>query len=147
MLKKRAYFIIIFLFLLRPIGGVIADIEINILLLNAEFFFDNVEPHGNVVGNSRAVPTAEAYEAKAKAIAELIDTHQANLVGLVEVENQAVVEKVKSYLATPDEWEVAFDEGRDSYTGQDVAILTQFEIVLGSVTNFPEEREIFFCRR
>ncbi len=144
MLKKRAYLIIIFLFLLRPIGGVIADIEINILLLNAEFFFDNVEPHGRVVGDSRAVPTAEAYEAKAKAIAELIDTHQANLVGLVEVENQAVVEKVKSYLATPDEWEVAFDEGRDSYTGQDVAILTQFEIVPGSVTNFPEEREIFF---
>ena len=39
MLKKRAYLIIIFLFLLRPIGGVVADIEINILLLNAEFFY------------------------------------------------------------------------------------------------------------
>ena len=143
---KRFYPIVTLTFVLCLIGGAIADVEINIFLLNTEFFFDSAEPHGKVVGESLPVPTAEQYEAKAKAIAGLIDAHQANVVGLVEVENQAVVEKVKSYLESPDDWKIAFDEGRDAYTGQDVAILTKFKIAPGSVTNFPEEREVFFVK-
>jgi len=130
--------------MLCGLGPAIGDIEIDIFLLNTEFFFDNKEPHGEVVGKTVPVPTAEQYEAKAKAIAELIDTHKANIVGLIEVENRAVLEKVKYYLASPDDWQIAFDEGRDTYTGQDVALLTKFRIVPGSVTNFPDEREIYF---
>ena len=139
---KRVYPIVTFLFVFCLIGSAIADVEINIFLLNTEFFFDNEEPHGKVVGDSAPIPTPEEYEAKA--IAELIDVHQANLVGLVEVENRDVVEKVRSYLTSPDEWKTAFNEGRDTFTGQDVTILTKFGIVPGSVTNFPEERGIFF---
>ena len=138
-----AIFVVICL-MLCSFGAAIGDIEINIFLLNTEFFFDNKEPHGEVVSKSVPVPTAEEYEAKAKAIAELIDSHKANIVGLVEVENRAVLEKVKYYLASPDDWQIAFDEGRDTYTGQDVALLTKFQVVRGSATNFPEEREIYF---
>ena len=130
--------------MLCSLGPAIGDIEIDIFLLNTEFFFDHKEPHGEVVGKGVPVPTAEQYEAKAKAIAELIDTHNANIVGLVEVENRAVLEKVKYYLANPDDWEIAFDEGRDTYTGQDVALLTKFRVVRGSATNFPDEREVYF---
>ena len=122
----------------------VGDIEIDIFLLNTEFFFDSEEPHGKVVGKSVPVPTAEEYEAKAKTVAELIDIHKANIVGLVEIENRTVLEKVRSYLASPDDWHIAFDEGRDTYTGQDVALLTKFRIAPGSVTNFPEEREVYF---
>ena len=138
-----AMFAVIFL-MLCALGPAIGDIEIDIFLLNTEFFFDNKEPHGEVVGKSVPVPTAEQYEAKAKTIAELIDTHKANIVGLIEVENRAVLEKVKYYLANPDDWQIAFDEGRDTYTGQDVALLTKFRIVPGSATNFPNEREVYF---
>ena len=130
--------------MLCSLGPAIGDIEIDIFLLNAEFFFDNKEPHGEVVGKAVPIPTAEQYEAKARTIAELIDTHKANIVGLVEVENRAVLERVKYYLASPDDWQIAFDEGRDTYTGQDVAILTKFRVVPGSVTNFPVEREVYF---
>ena len=130
--------------MLCSLGPAVGDIDIDIFLLNTEFFFDNEEPHGEVIGESVPVPTAEQYEAKAKAIAELIDTHKANIVGLVEVENRAVLEKVKSHLTSPDDWHIAFDEGRDTYTGQDVAILTKFRIVRGSATNFPAEREVYF---
>ena len=130
--------------MLCPLGPAVGDIEIDIFLLNTEFFFDTKEPHGQVVGKSVPVPTAEEYEAKAKAIAGLIDTHKANIVGLVEVENRAVLEKIKYYLASPDDWHIVFDEGRDTYTGQDVAILTKFRIVPGSATNFPNEREVYF---
>ena len=130
--------------MLWSLGPAIGDIEIDIFLLNTEFFFDSKEPHGEVVGTAMPVPTAEQYEAKAKTIAELIDTHKANIVGLVEVENRAVLERVKYYLASPDDWQIAFDEGRDTYTGQDVAILTKFRVVPGSTTNFPAEREVYF---
>ncbi len=135
---------VMFCLMVCSFGPAGADVEIDIFLLNTEFFFDSDEPHGEVIGKSVPAPTAEQYEAKAKTIAELIETHKANIVGLVEVENQAVLEKVKSYLTDPDDWQIAFDEGRDTYTGQDVAILTKFRIVRGSVTNFPEEREVYF---
>ncbi|MCZ6681286.1 MAG: peptidylprolyl isomerase [Candidatus Poribacteria bacterium] len=144
MLYKRVYSIVTFILMLGLIGGAIADVEINLFLLNTEFFFDNEEPHGSVVGKSVPVPTLEQYEAKAIAIAELIDKHEANLVGLVEVENRAVLEKVRAYLTNRDDWNIVFDEGRDTFTGQDVAILTKFRVESGSVTNFPEEREVFF---
>ena len=130
--------------MLCSLGPVIGDIEVDIFLLNTEFFFDNKEPHGEVVGKSVPVPTPEQYKAKARTIAELIDTHKVNIVGLVEVENRAVLEKVRSYLTDPDDWQIAFDEGRDTYTGQDVAILTKFRVVGGSATNFPAEREVYF---
>ena len=145
MYRKPVFAVLImFCLMLCSLGPAGADVEIDIFLLNAEFFFDSEEPHGEVVGKSVPAPTAAQYEAKAKTIAELIDTHKADIVGLVEVENRAVLEKVKSYLADPGEWEIAFDEGRDTYTGQDVAILTKFRIVPGSVTNFPDEREVYF---
>lgn len=145
MYRKPVFAVLVmFCLMLCSLGTAGADVEIDIFLLNAEFFFDSEEPHGEVVGKSVPAPTAAQYEAKAKTIAELIDTHRADIVGLVEVENRAVLEKVKSYLADPGEWEIAFDEGRDTYTGQDVAILTKFRIVPGSVTNFPDEREVYF---
>ena len=135
---------VMFCLILCSLGPAGADIEIDIFLLNTEFFFDNKKPHGEVVGKSVPVPTPEQYEAKARTIAELIDTHKVNIVGLVEVENRAVLEKVKYYLTDPDDWQIAFDEGRDAYTGQDVAILTKFRVVGGSATNFPSEREVYF---
>ena len=145
MYRKPVFAVLVmFCLMLCSLGPAGADVEIDIFLLNAEFFFDSEEPHGEVVGKSVPAPTAAQYEAKAKTIAELIDTHKANIVGLVEVENRAVLEKVKSYLAEPEDWQIAFDEGRDTYTGQDVAILTKFRIVPGSVTNFPDEREVYF---
>ena len=142
MYRISAFTTVMFCLILCSLDPAIGDIEIDIFLLNTEFFFDNKEPHGEVVGKSVPVPTLEQYEAKARTIAELIDTHEADIVGLVEVENRAVLEKVKSYLANPDDWQIAFDEGRD--TGQDVAILTKFRVVGGSATNFPAEREVYF---
>ena len=146
MYRKPVFAILVmFCFILCMLSDpAIGDIEIDIFLLNTEFFFDNKEPHGKVVGKSVPVPTPEQYAAKARNIAELINAHQADIVGLVEVENRAVLEKVKSYLIDADDWQIVFDEGRDTYTGQDVAILTKFRVGGGSATNFPTEREIFF---
>ena len=56
--------VVLFCLMLCSLGQAIGDIEIDIFLLNTEFFFDSEEPHGQVVGKSVPVPTAEQYEAK-----------------------------------------------------------------------------------
>lgn len=120
--------------------------ELIILSMNTEFFFDHEAPHGEVVGSSNGppIPTEQEWKTKAKAIAKKIDSTYANIVGLAEVENQRVVEEVKANLHNPASWHVVFEEGRDTFTGQDVALLTKYPAIQESITNFPDEREVYF---
>lgn len=120
--------------------------ELIILSMNTEFFFDHEAPHGNVVGSSNGppIPTEQQWKAKAKAIAKKIDSTYANIVGLTEVENKKVVEEVKANLHNPASWHIVFEEGRDTFTGQDVALLTKYPAIQESITNFPGEREVYF---
>ena len=122
------------------------DSEVDICLLNTEFFFDPLEPHGRVVGTSIDIPSEAEYRAEAKAIATLIDRYQADLVGLTEVENRACVELVRSYLRRGNEWQVVFKKGRDTYTGQDVAVLSKFPVKESSITTFPDQRVTYIDR-
>ena len=133
-----------FCLILCSIGPTIAeDIEIGIFFLNAEWFFDDkFEPNDE---NGKGKPTPEQYKKEAEDIATLINEHNVNIVGLAEVENQEVVEKVKSNLNNPEDWKITFRSGRDNSTGQDVALLTKLPIEINeeSKTTFPDERQIF----
>jgi endonuclease/exonuclease/phosphatase family metal-dependent hydrolase len=123
-----------------------AATEVTILMMNTEFFFDHLPPHGQVVGSDDGppVPTESEWKNKAQGIAQIIDSTGADLVGLVEVENETVVEEVRLRLSDPNDWFVIFLKGRDDVTGQDVALLTRFSLIGQSVTNFPDEREVYF---
>lgn len=178
--------VVMFCLVLCPLGPAIGDTDIDILLLNTEFFFDDVELHkdtnkkvlGDIeklkelkldkmgertkllqlkgLGKDGLKPiqkdletlykTFEAcykkiYELKAYSLAQFIDKHDPDIVGLVEIENRAVVEKLKSHLTDSKDWQIVFEEGRDRPTGQDVTILTKFPFVPESVTTFPNEQE------
>jgi len=117
------------------------DSEVGTFLLNTEFFFDPLEPHGRVVGTLIDIPSEAAYRAEAKAIATLIDRYQADIVGLTEVENRACVELVRSYLWKGNEQRVVFKKGHDTYTGQDVAALSKFPVKESSITTCPDQRD------
>lgn len=123
-----------------------ADTDVSVLAFNTQFFFDHQAPHGNVVGSGpdHPIPTEAQWKDKAQGIADLINNSGANIVGLVEVENEAVVEDLRGRLTTPTDWNLIFVTGRDTATGQDVALLTQFNFDADSVTNFPDEREVYF---
>lgn len=125
--KNRWVFIAFILVISCWVGCESTRRDINIFLLNTEFLFDNLPPHGRIVGRNIPIPTKQEYESAAQSIAVLID--------------RTVVAKVKSYLKKPQEWQIIFEEGRDTYTGQDVAILTTFPSVKSSITNFPNQRE------
>ena len=132
--------------LLAAPQATLAATEVTILEMNTEFFFDHQAPHGRVVGSNTGppIPTEAEWKDKAQNIADMIDDLGADIVALIEVENDTVVEEVRSRLPNPAEWHLVFRTGRDSFTGQDVALLSKFAPDPSTVTNFPEEREVFF---
>ena len=67
--------------------------DVVIMTLNTEFFFDHQQPHGQVVDADP--PTQAEFEAEAQSIADFISSSGANLIGLTEIENEAVVGEVK----------------------------------------------------
>lgn len=111
-----------------------------IIALNTEWLWDTSEPHeGQVVGYAQdniRPPSPKEYILETYAIAKTIEAYDADIVGLVEIENEAVAQKIKSFLS--DEWSLAFMKGRDSYTGQDVAILTRYDVIPDTLSNLPD---------
>jgi len=109
---------------------------LTVLSINTENFWDEHAPHEGRIGASiRNQISSAQVEAEAKSIAEVIIKHDADIVGLIEVEGLAVVKRILSYL--PNEWSIAFKKGRDTYTGQDVALLTRLGVLKHTVSTFP----------
>lgn len=111
--------------------------SLTILSLNVEWFWDGQEPHeGQIaVGPASNPPSRKQVELEAYAIAQEIKHKDADIVGLVEVEGQSVVDRIQPYLGN--EWSVVFEQGRDTYTGQDVALLTRLNVLANTTTTFP----------
>jgi len=116
---------------------------LTVMSINTEWLWDGIAPHeGQValgaVGNP---PSPNQVELEAFAIALVINHNNADIVGLVEVEGLPVVERILPYLNG--DWKIVFKKGRDSYTGQDVALLTKLDIIDGTITNFPSTQGSF----
>lgn len=109
---------------------------VGFLCLNTEFFFDPVELYGNVIGASINIPSSANYQAKAKSIANLFERYQADLATLTEVENRECLELVHNNLNRKESWRVIFQEGRDTYTDQHVAVPSKFLVTDNAATSF-----------
>ncbi len=103
--------------------------------INTEWFWDELEPHeGQIaVGPVGHGATKSEVDLEAFAIATLIQFHDADVVGLIEVEGDAVVDRIQAYL--PNGWTSVFRKGRDNFTGQDVALLTRIPVIAGTANN------------
>ena len=114
--------------------------SLRVATLNTEWLWDTSEPHeGQIVGYDEGdirPPNTREYVLETFAIAKTIESLDADIVGLTEIENENVAEEILKYLK--DDWKVVFEKGRDTYTGQDVAILTRLDAISGTVTNFPD---------
>ncbi|TQV85179.1 hypothetical protein FKG94_03040 [Exilibacterium tricleocarpae] len=112
---------------------------VKIISMNVEFFWDTEEPHeGQIVGYGEGKiqpPSSKEFVLKAYGIAKTIEAEDADIVGLIEIENENVVNSIRQYLDS--EWKVIFVKGRDTYTGQDVGLLTRFDVIPNTATNFP----------
>tara|TARA_R110002072_G_scaffold172728_3_gene327016 strand:- start:40973 stop:41860 length:888 start_codon:yes stop_codon:yes gene_type:complete len=63
-----------------------------------------------------------------------IQTRSIDIVALSEIENKQVAEELVNELGV--DWKVYFKQGRDTATGQDVAIISRLPYVKGSLTDF-----------
>ncbi|MCF6441051.1 endonuclease/exonuclease/phosphatase family protein [Pseudoalteromonas luteoviolacea] len=114
-----------------------------VMSLNTEWFWDGQLPHEGQIamGPAGSPPSPKQVELEAFAIAQIIKNKDAKIVALSEIENITVAEKITHYLGP--EWKVIFSKGRDHYTGQDVAILTTFSVIKGSISNLKGTKGIY----
>lgn len=106
------------------------------MTINAEWLWDydnNID--GEVLGPGD-IPNFNEYWAEIRYYAGLIVENKANLVAFQEIEGCHIIEDIRSELGTGS-WHSVCQTGRDTYTGQDVAIVSRFPVVYGPDT-FPD---------
>jgi endonuclease/exonuclease/phosphatase family metal-dependent hydrolase len=134
---KLNYTPFILLFLISPFASALTVMEIN-----TEFMWDHRLPHeGRIVGQKKPAPTKAQYAEKLRYFASLIKHEKADIVGLVEIEGCHVADDFLRVLNKGSQiWSSACKKGRDSFTGQDVAILSKFRISQETLSTFPNIR-------
>lgn len=110
--------------------------ELRVASLNAEWLWT---PHDNSVDGSRfnkGDPSESAYANELRFYAGLINQHKVRVLAISEIENEQVAREFAAQLGG--DWFVAFRQGRDTATGQDVAILSNLgEPLLVTDFGFP----------
>ena len=99
---------------------------LTVMTLNTEFMWDGLEPEEGQVNFTWKHSETEAAERMEK-IAEIIRTGNPDIVNLVEVENKQAVDKLNADYLAGSGYKVYFKKGKDTYTGQDVALLTRID--------------------
>lgn len=100
--------------------------RLTIMTFNVQFLWDGASPEeGQVPFAWRGSPSlADAHMAK---IAEVIRRHDPDMVNLVEVEHLAALERLNDKHLRGLRYKAYLVEGRDTYTGQDVGLLTRVD--------------------
>jgi exonuclease III len=99
---------------------------LTVMTLNAEFLWDGAEPEEGRVDFPWKHSETEAAE-HMEQIAQIIRRANADIVHLVEVENELAAGALNDNHLQGLGYRVYFIKGRDSYTGQDVALLTRID--------------------
>jgi len=97
-----------------------------IMTLNAEFLWDGVEPEEGRVDFPWKGSKTEADEHMSN-IADIIIHSNPDIVNLVEVENEAALNTFNDKFLAGRGYRAYFVQGKDNYTGQDVALLTRID--------------------
>lgn len=103
--------------------------------INTEWLWDASDYIDGVVLGADDLPSPIEYMAEINYFADLIERADANLVGLQEMEGCHIVDDIVTALGAGT-WYSVCATGRDTYTGQDVGIVSQFPIHAGPFT-FP----------
>lgn len=97
-----------------------------IMTLNAEFLWDGVAPEEGQVNFEWKGSQTEAEE-HMRRVAEVIIRSNPDIVNLVEVENHQALTTLNDNFLQGRGYKPYFVKGRDTYTGQDVALLTRID--------------------
>jgi endonuclease/exonuclease/phosphatase family metal-dependent hydrolase len=113
--------------LLVLVGQTAAD-EIRIGTWNLEWFNDHdASDDDSEIGPSMKAPNEQEYQSRVRGFGAAIADLRPHVMALQEVENEKVVADLARQLRDAHglRYQVAFVQGNDSYTGQDVAALVR----------------------
>lgn len=105
-----------------------ASEEIRVLTWNLEWFNDHeTRDDQSTIGRDAAAPNEQEWNERVRTFAEALADMRPTVAALQEVENEKVVQDLADEIRNSHgiNYDVAFVEGRDSHTGQDVAFLVQ----------------------
>ena len=105
-----------------------------VMTLNAEFLWDGREPEEGQVGFMWRGAPDEADE-HLEEIADIIIAHNPDIVNLCEVENLDALERLNTEFLAGMGYAAYLEKGRDTYTGQDVGLLTRIDPEGGSIVH------------
>lgn len=119
-------FLVLFVFSYAQSDATSID-SLTIMTFNCEFMWDGYEPEeGRVNFDHKGSP--EKCGERMKSIAEIIQRNDPDIVNLVEIEGLKAVERLNNQYLKGENYKVYFVKGSDSFTGQDVALLSRIEI-------------------
>ena len=104
------------------------------MAINAEWLWTPND--GRVDGQKVRVrePAKEAYQSELAFYAKLVEDKQVDILALSEIENELVANDLATLLGP--NWQVLFRQGRDTATGQDVALLSRLAFMPDTETDF-----------
>jgi endonuclease/exonuclease/phosphatase family metal-dependent hydrolase len=106
--------------------------EVTIATWNLEWFFDDQQADNHSpLSRAQSAPSKEEWHWKRDRVAEVIAEVKPTILALQEVENRRVLRELTQQLKSQYQlhYRIAFVEGWDTYTEQDVAILYQSGLV------------------
>lgn len=97
---------------------------LKVATFNCYFLWDGVEPEEGQVNFSHKY-SVEAAEKHMKDIASIIKETEADILNLVEVEGLDALNRLNAGFLSAEGYVAYLEKGKDSYTGQDVGLLTK----------------------
>lgn len=107
--------------------------DLSVLSLNTEWLWTPKDKKVDGSKFNKGDMSLKAYQKEINFYSNLVRKNDVDLVALSEIENVLVARDLARSIGT--EWSAYFKQGRDTATGQDVAIVTRLKLVKGSVTN------------
>lgn len=100
--------------------------KLSVMTFNAEFLWDGLEPEDGEINFSRK-GNAEAAAAHMRNVAEVIKRGSPDMVNLVEVEGLAALQHFNATYLEGENYVAYLAQGADTFTGQDVGLLTRLD--------------------
>jgi len=137
-------YILVFVLSLFVITSAARAETVKVATFNVYWLFNDQPPHKKWWDDVRG-STGQTYNQALDGVADVIKTIDADVIALQEVEDASVVSDLQTTLQGrgvdyPHSW---ISKGADSYTGQDVALLSKFPSSGPPVREYPNERETY----
>lgn len=104
------------------------------MAINTEWLWTPFDQGADGAKFNKGDMSPEAYQQELSFYAQLVAEHQVHILAVSEIENEQVAQELA--VALGNKWRAYFVQGRDTATGQDVAILSRLDYVQDSLTSF-----------